>query len=228
VKGITRTAAEVELHDKVAQLGCICCRIDGFEQMWVSIHHCNGRTKPGCHQDVLPLCSAHHVKEHPDVLARHGNKSAWEAKYGKEYDLVDQIMREIGHPYVRPELRERPAPSTRKKSPSSKPKVINPANDKPRIKRQIPMAQVSRPAAKVKIPGQKAKPSEAQLQFIAEQKAKQKSQQAVRQAVYELDKDKIDAMKDKAREQAKAQRQKIAADRKAKAKSDKAKAKRAA
>lgn len=229
MKGISRTAAEVELHDRIAQLGCICCRIEGIENPWISIHHCNGRTRPGCHQDVLPLCGPHHQKEFPYVLARHGNKRAWEAKYGKEYDLVEQVMREVGHPYLRPELRERPAPSNRKKSPSSKPKTIKPATTKPRIKRQIPTAKLSRPATKVKIQTKKAKPSEVQRQFIAEQKARQKSQQVLRQAVYELEnKDKIDAMKDKAREQAKAQRQKVAEERKAKAKSDKAKAKRAA
>jgi hypothetical protein len=228
LKGITRTEAEVKLHDKVAQLGCICCRIDGFEQLWVSIHHCNGRTRPGCHEDVLPLCSAHHVKEDPDILAVHGDKRAWVAKYGKEIDLVEKIMYEIGHPYVRPELRERPAPSTRKKCTSSKTKVIKPANDTQRIKRQIPTSHVSRPAAKVKIPTQKAKLSDAQLQFIADQKAKQKSQQAVRQSLYELVADKIDAMKNKAKEHAKAQRQKIAEERKTNAKAEKAKARRAA
>lgn len=231
MKGITRTAAEVELHDKVAQLGCICCRIDGFENTWISIHHANGRTKPGCHQDVLPLCAPHHVKERPDVLARHGDKRAWESLYGKEYDLIEQVMREVGHPYLRPELRERPAPSNRKKSPSINQKAIKPADVKPIPKRQIPTGKLSRPAVKAKLssPPPKPKPSDAQLRYAVEQKTKQKAQQSVRQAEYALEhKDKIEAMKDKAREQAKAQRQKIAAERKAKAKADKAKAKRAA
>ena len=40
----------------VSEVGCVACRIDGRINHYVSIHHVNGRVKPGAHMQVLPLC----------------------------------------------------------------------------------------------------------------------------------------------------------------------------
>ena len=51
---------ERRLWNKLAEIGCIACRIDGIHNPLVSIHHIDGRTKEGCHRLVLPLCAGHH------------------------------------------------------------------------------------------------------------------------------------------------------------------------
>ena len=54
------TAEEKEMWNRLAQLGCVACMKDGHYNTNVSIHHCDGRTKPDCHKLVLPLCGPHH------------------------------------------------------------------------------------------------------------------------------------------------------------------------
>jgi hypothetical protein len=91
----TRTPAEVELHDKLAALGCIACMKDGRFNDYVSIHHVDGRTKPGCHLLVLPLCAPHHQRDDTDPLKRiavHPWKTRFEKRYGAQLDLVAECM----------------------------------------------------------------------------------------------------------------------------------------
>lgn len=91
----TRTPAEVELHDKLAALGCIACMKDGRFNDYVSIHHVDGRTKPGCHLLVLPLCAGHHQEgtgTDPTLLAVHPWKTRFEKRYGAQLDLVAECM----------------------------------------------------------------------------------------------------------------------------------------
>lgn len=94
MKGSTRTKAEKLLHDQLAALGCIACRIDGVENLHVSIHHIDGRTKPGAHQRVLPLCAGHHQTGTgaPGLIAVHPWKNRFEAKYGSQIDLLQKCM----------------------------------------------------------------------------------------------------------------------------------------
>ena len=58
----------------VSEVGCVACRIDGRINHYVSIHHVNGRTKPGAHMQVLPLCGAHH-QTGGEGVAIHHNKA---------------------------------------------------------------------------------------------------------------------------------------------------------
>jgi hypothetical protein len=91
----TRTPAEVELHDKLAALGCIACMKDGRFNDYVSIHHVDGRTKPGCHLLVLPLCAPHHQRDDTDPLRRiavHPDQGRFEKRYGAQLDLVAECM----------------------------------------------------------------------------------------------------------------------------------------
>jgi len=94
MKGSTPTAAERDLWDALAELGCIACRKDGRVNPVVSIHHIDGRTKPGAHRKVLPLCAGHHQDGTgaPGLIAVHPYKARFEAKYGRQTDLLDDCL----------------------------------------------------------------------------------------------------------------------------------------
>lgn len=84
---------------KASQYGCIVCVNAGFAEPFevpidhTSMHHLDGKTKPGAHLLTIPLCPAHH--QHGPT-ARHVNKKRFEQLYGKEYDLLSQIKHIIG------------------------------------------------------------------------------------------------------------------------------------
>lgn len=89
------TKAEKEYHDRIASLGCIACRLDGYINTHVSIHHIKGRTTAGCHKLVLPLCGPHHQTGGKDAPAIHPWKARFEAKYGRQMALkamCDQLL----------------------------------------------------------------------------------------------------------------------------------------
>ena len=88
------TKAEKQYWDEVASLGCIACRIDGYRNQLVSIHHCHGRTKKGAHMLVLPLCAGHHQNgtgNDKNMLAIHPFKRQFEAKYGSQEELMKKV-----------------------------------------------------------------------------------------------------------------------------------------
>ena len=107
MKGRPVTDAEKLLHDKVAQLGCVACRQEGVFNTHISIHHVHGRTKPGAHMHVLPLCAPHHVDD-GTALAVHPHKRRWEARYGKQDDLVAAQWKELGVDHKAPERKAKP------------------------------------------------------------------------------------------------------------------------
>lgn len=93
------TAAEKVLWSKLAEMGCIACMKDGRYNPHVSIHHVDGRTKPGCHRLVLALCSGHHqdgTGEDKSLIAVHPWKAQFELIYGSQMDLVAECMKLIG------------------------------------------------------------------------------------------------------------------------------------
>ena len=99
MKGRTPTKAEKALWHDMAGTGCIACLIDGRVNPWVSIHHIDGRTKPGAHKLVLPLCAQHHQQDDTDPLGRiavHPNKARFETKYGSQMELLAMVMERIG------------------------------------------------------------------------------------------------------------------------------------
>lgn len=88
----SKTDADVALWDAMANIvGCVACRKDGIENYHVSIHHIESRTKPGCHQLVLPLCPGHHQDGTgaPGLVAVHPWKARFEEKYGDQYGLLE-------------------------------------------------------------------------------------------------------------------------------------------
>lgn len=95
MKGRTPTAEEKRFHSMLAALGCIACHLDGHHNPVVSIHHIDGRTKPGAHLRVLPLCAGHHQDGTgaPGLVAVHPWKSRFEARYGSQHELLDLCER---------------------------------------------------------------------------------------------------------------------------------------
>jgi hypothetical protein len=97
MKGNTPSKEEKKLHDRIAALGCIACRLDGISNTWVSIHHIAGRTKPGAHRQVLALCGPHHQTGGEEAPAIHPWKARFEAKYGTQAELLAMTMELIAH-----------------------------------------------------------------------------------------------------------------------------------
>lgn len=90
------TKAERAHQNRVSELGCIACRIDGIINTWVSIHHVDGRTKKGAHMKVLGLCDRHHQTGGEEAPAIHPFKARFEAKYGTQAELLkmtDELLR---------------------------------------------------------------------------------------------------------------------------------------
>ena len=99
MKGRPTNDEEKELHDRIASLGCVACRKDGVFNDFVSIHHIRGRTRPDAHELVLPLCAPHHQHDDTDPMKRigiHPFTARFENKYGKQMDLLAEIMELIG------------------------------------------------------------------------------------------------------------------------------------
>lgn len=85
------TKDEERHQDRVASLGCIACFINGTRNWFVSIHHVDGRTKPGAHTKVLPLCFFHHQGGAKDDPSVHPWKRAFEKKYGTQKELLTRV-----------------------------------------------------------------------------------------------------------------------------------------
>lgn len=88
--------AEKVLWNRLAALGCIACMKEGRYNPHVSIHHVDGRTKPGCHLLVLPLCAPHHQDDGSGAVAVHPWKARFEKRYGSQLSLVAECMEMLG------------------------------------------------------------------------------------------------------------------------------------
>jgi hypothetical protein len=97
MKGTNPSKGDKHLWNAMAQLGCIACWKDGNTNNQVSIHHIDGRTKPGAHQKVLPLCAGHHQDGTgiPGLVAVHPWKARFEARYGKQTKLLSECLEMI-------------------------------------------------------------------------------------------------------------------------------------
>jgi hypothetical protein len=95
MKGRPPTAEEARFMDRMGQLPCIACLKDGWTNQVISLHHIDGRTKPGAHFLVLPLCAQHHQQDDSDIRRRisvHGRKATFQARYGAERELLAECM----------------------------------------------------------------------------------------------------------------------------------------
>lgn len=104
LKGRAPTAAEQRFMDQAGAQPCMACEIDGWRNHVVSLHHIDGRTKPGAHFQLLPLCPPHHQQDDSDPLQRpsvHGRKATFTARYGTERELLAILHARLG--FVMPE-----------------------------------------------------------------------------------------------------------------------------
>lgn len=80
--------------DRAGAVPCLACTKDGNYNPAVSLHHPDGRTKPGAHFKVLPLCPPHHQQDDTDTERRislHGRKKTFTARYGTEAELLAEL-----------------------------------------------------------------------------------------------------------------------------------------
>lgn len=92
-----KTKAERYHLSKVAALGCIACRKNGFEDTPAELHHIRdgvGAGQRSSHYDVIPLCPEHHRH---GVDAIHRSKNNFVARFGTERELLEEVLNEIGH-----------------------------------------------------------------------------------------------------------------------------------
>lgn len=98
MKGRTPTADERRFMDAIAKLGCVACKKDGVDNAHVLIHHISGRTAPGAHMLVLPLCAEHHAHDDTDPAGRigvHPFRARFELKYGSQMALLAEAMQKM-------------------------------------------------------------------------------------------------------------------------------------
>ena len=97
-KNRKRNADEVAHQDRVAQLGCIVCRVLGeMQQGGVEVHHVRGtgELRSDCHMKVLPLCFKHHRDNRHGI---HGCKEGLKRTGKTERDLlliVDEMLKRL-------------------------------------------------------------------------------------------------------------------------------------
>lgn len=99
MKGRPPTAEEARFMDRMGSLPCIACLKDGWRNEAISLHHLDGRTKPGAHFLVLPLCGPHHQQDDSDPRGRisvHGRKATFEARYGTQRELLAECIEMLG------------------------------------------------------------------------------------------------------------------------------------
>lgn len=106
MKGKAPTAEEKRLHDAMCELGCIVCLVIFNIYTPGTIHHTDGRTKPGAHKKVLCLCGCHHqvASDSGEWATRHGpgrnaGKTMFELAYGTEEELLEKTMELLGGDY---------------------------------------------------------------------------------------------------------------------------------
>ena len=83
------------------ELGCVCCRLDGFRSCdGLELHHPRSGTGGGQRAsdlDTLPLGPQHHRgTNHPAVPSIHLDKLNFIRRYGSEAELLARVNRMIG------------------------------------------------------------------------------------------------------------------------------------
>ena len=90
-----KTKAERNHLSKVAALGCIACRVIGYEGTPAELHHIRSGVGAGQRSDnyhVIPLCAHHH--RHGDN-AIHQSKVNFENDFGTELELLETVNNEL-------------------------------------------------------------------------------------------------------------------------------------
>ncbi len=98
MKGRKPTKSEADYMDKVSELGCIVCRMQGRYRVPAEIHHVEGKTKPDAHFKIIPLCFVHHrAGRYDEPVSRHPYKKRFIDAYGSEESLMQKVKTLIEH-----------------------------------------------------------------------------------------------------------------------------------
>lgn len=99
MKGRTVSNAQSDYWDMLCQhVGCIACFKEfDARNFHVSVHHCDGRTKPNAHWLVLPLCAGHHQDGTglAGLIAVHPYKARFEERYGTQRELMTECALQL-------------------------------------------------------------------------------------------------------------------------------------
>ena len=101
MKKKSKTKAERDFMNKVAEIGCIVCYLEtGVEGTPACLHHLREGMGMGMKNDnyhVIPLCEGHH-QWGDGTPAQHGkwgyhkNKTEFEKRYGTAQSLFDKLQ----------------------------------------------------------------------------------------------------------------------------------------
>ena len=91
------TKREKAYLDRVAYLGCVVCRNQGYGDTPAQIHHIRagqGMSQRASNYLVIPLCPQHHTDGGKGV-AIHAGQQSFEAIYGSELELLAQTIGDV-------------------------------------------------------------------------------------------------------------------------------------
>ena len=95
-----RTKAMKAYMGRVAELGCIACRMTGYHGTPAELHHPRANAGGGQKSpdsDVIPLCPAHHRGTmHPIIPSIHRDRLNFIRLFGTEYSLVARVHAVLG------------------------------------------------------------------------------------------------------------------------------------
>jgi hypothetical protein len=80
--------------EAVRDLGCIACWLLFGQYRIAAIHHTDGKTKPGAHFKVLPLCFQHHQDNQgdPQFVAIHQGRKTFIRDFGTDEELLINVQ----------------------------------------------------------------------------------------------------------------------------------------
>lgn len=104
VRQIPTTPAEAVYKNRVAKLGCWCCRMDNVAQVGpTKLHHIRagyGSSQRASNWEVIPLCEGHHQGMLAPVdkskLAFHKAPRTWQHRYGTEVEILEATWKALG------------------------------------------------------------------------------------------------------------------------------------
>ena len=102
MKGRTPTSEEKQWMDAICDIGCIVCLLIFNRYTPGTVHHLDGKEKPGAHKKSICLCGCHHQIASPTGAwaTRHGpgrntGKAAFESAYGTELYLLEHTQKMV-------------------------------------------------------------------------------------------------------------------------------------
>lgn len=89
-----KTKAEKKHLDAVAQVGCIVCKMNGYDDTPAEIHHIRdgvGIGQRSSNYDCIPLCPIHHRTGGHGEIGFHQAPRSFESRYGTEQELLEMV-----------------------------------------------------------------------------------------------------------------------------------------